>query len=127
MWTPKNRSSKMKKRRWYLALLVVTLTVMTVPVLSAENQSPAQSPSELQAIPILKNMSEYLAHAERFSVTIRDGYDVVQESGQKIEFGELRTITVNRPNRLRIEVERSHRQKELLIFDSKHKKMYTAN
>ena len=58
----------MKKRRWYLALLVVPLTVMTVPVLSAEKQGSNQSPSELQAMPILKNMSEYLAHAERFSV-----------------------------------------------------------
>jgi hypothetical protein len=77
---PEKQEFKMKKRSWYLASLVVTLTVMTVPVLSAENQSPTQSPSELWAMSILKNMSEYLAHAERFSVTIRDGYDVVQES-----------------------------------------------
>ena len=123
----------MKKRRWYLALLVVPLTVMTVPVLSAENQSPTQSPSELQAMPILKNMSEYLAHAGRFSVTIRDGYDVVQESGQKIEFGELRIVTVScpdrlrRPDRLRIEVERSDGQKDLVIFDGKDMTIYTAN
>ena len=117
----------MKKRSWYLALLVVPLTVMTVPVLSAENQSPAQSPSELQAMSILKNMSEYLAHAGRFSVTIRDGYDVVQESGQKIEFGELRTITVSRPDRLRIEVERSDGQKDLVTFDGKDMTIYTAN
>src|SRR6266404_2682 len=127
MSTPKNRSSKMKKRRWYLALLAVPLTVMTVPVLSAENQGSKQSASELRAISILKNMSEYLAHAERFSVTIRDGYDVVQESGQKIEFGELRTITVSRPDRLRIEVERSDGQKDLVIFDGKDMTIYTAN
>ena len=56
-------------------------------------------------MPILKNMREYLAHAGRFSVTIRDGYDLVQESGQKIEFGELRVVTASRPDRLRIEVE----------------------
>ena len=56
----------MKKRRWYLASLVVTLTVLTVPVLSDQKQGSTQSPSELQAIPILKNMSEYLAHAESF-------------------------------------------------------------
>ena len=117
----------MKKRRWYLALLVVPLTVMTVPVWSAENQSPAQSPPELQAMPILKNMSEYLAHAGRFSVTIHDGYDVVQESGQKIEFGELRKVTVSRPDRLRIEVERSDGQKDLVIFDGKDMTIYTAN
>src|SRR3984893_19499309 len=117
----------MKKRRWCLASLVVTLTAMTVPVLSDQKQGSTQSPSEVQAMPILKNMSEYLAHAERFSVTIRDGYDVVQESGQKIEFGELRTITVSRPDRLHIEVERSDGQKDLVIFDGKDMTIYTAN
>ncbi len=123
----------MKKGRWYLASLVVTLTVMTVPVLSDQKQGSTQSPSELQAMPILKNMSEYLAHADRFSVTIRDGYDVVQESEQKIEFGELRKVTVScadrqrRPDRLRIEVERSDGQKDLVIFDGKDMTIYTAN
>jgi hypothetical protein len=116
----------MKKRRWYLASLVVTLTFMTVPILSDEKQGSAQSPSELQATTILKNMSEYLAHAGRFSVTIRDGYDVVQESGQKIEFGEVRNVTVSRPDRLRIEVERSDGQKGLVTFDGKDITIYTA-
>jgi len=88
-----NRSFKMKKRRWYMALLVMALTVMTVPVSGAPEQGSTRSPSELQAMSILKKMSEFLAAAERFSVTIRDGYDVVQESGQKIEFGEVRNVT----------------------------------
>jgi len=48
-------------------------------------------------------MSEYLAQTERFSVVVRDGYDVVQESGQKLEFGEVRKLTVSRPDHLRIE------------------------
>jgi hypothetical protein len=117
----------MKKRRWYLASLVVTLTFMTVPILSDEKQGSAQSPSELQATTVLKNMSEYLAHAGRFSVTIRDGYDVVQKSGQKIEFGEMRIVTVSRPDRLRIEAERSDGQKDLVIFDGKDVTIYSAN
>ena len=116
----------MKKRRWYMALLAMGLTVMTVPVLAAEQDS-TQSPSELQAMSILKKMSEFLAAAERFSVTIRDGYDVVQESGQKIEFGEVRNVIVSRPDRLRIEVERSDGQKGLVIFDGKDITIYTAN
>src|SRR5260370_4233024 len=91
----------MKKRRWYLASLVVTLTVLTAPVLSDQKQGSTQSPSELQAMPVLKNMSEYLAHAGRFSVTIRDGCDVVQESEQKIESGKLRILTVSGPDALR--------------------------
>src|SRR5260221_6281398 len=96
----------MRKRRGYLASLVVTLTIMTVPVLSGQKQSSAQSLSELQALPVLTNMSEYLAHAERFSVTIRDGCDVVQASVHKIAFCELRLVTVSRADRLRIAVER---------------------
>ena len=116
----------MKKRRWCLASLVVTLTFMTVPVLGDQKQGSAQSPSELQAIAILRNMSEYLAHTERYGVTIRDGYDVVQQSGQKSEFGEFRIVTISRPDRLRIEVERSDGQKDLVIFDGKDMTIYTA-
>jgi hypothetical protein len=66
----------MKKRRWYLALLVMTLTVMTVPVLSAQEQGSTQPTSDSRAMSILKKMSDFLAGAGRFSVTIRDGYDV---------------------------------------------------
>jgi hypothetical protein len=117
----------MKKRRWYLASLVVTLTFMTVPVLSDQKQSSTESLSELQAMCVLKDMSAYLAHASRFSVTIRDGYDVVQECGQKTEFGEQRRVTVSRPDRLRIDVERSDGQKDLVIFDGKDLTIYTAN
>jgi len=117
----------MKKRRWCRALLLVTLTVITIPVLSAQEQGSSQSPSEPEAMPILKKMSNFLAAAGRFSVTIRDDYDVVQESGQKIEFGEIRNVTVNRPDRLRIDVERSDGQKGLVIFDGKAITIYSAD
>jgi hypothetical protein len=118
-----NRSFKMKIR-WCTALLVVGLTV---PVLSAQEQGSTQSPSELQGMSILKKMTEFLAAAGRFSVSIRDGYDVVQESGQKIEFGEIRDVTVSRPDRLRIDVERSDGQKGFVIFDGKDITIYTAD
>jgi hypothetical protein len=78
-------------------------------------------------MPVLKNMSEYLAHVDRFSVTIRDGYDTVQESGQEIEFSELRIVTVGHPDRLCIEVERSDGQKDLVIFDGMDMTIFTAN
>ena len=51
----------MKKRRWYPALLVMTLTVMTVPVLSAQEQGSAQPTSDPRAMSILKKMSDVLA------------------------------------------------------------------
>jgi hypothetical protein len=76
---------------------------------------------------ILKNMSQYLAKAGRFSVTIRDGYDAVQQSGQKVEFGEIRKVTVNRPDDLRIEVERSDGEKSLVFFNGKDLTVYTPD
>jgi hypothetical protein len=78
-------------------------------------------------MPILKKMSEYLAQASRFSVVVRDGYDVVQESGQKIEFGEIRKLTVSRPDHLRIEIEKSDGEKRLVIFDGKDIAVLLAN
>jgi hypothetical protein len=116
----------MKSKRLYLPLTVLGLMATMVPVLVAQEQNSTPSPSEQQAITILKKMSQFLAKAERFSVNIRIGYDAVQQSGQKIEFGELRKVTVDRPDRLRIEAERSDGEKSLVIFNGKELTVYTA-
>ena len=114
----------MNNKSLHLALPVVGLMLMVAPVLVAQDATP--SASEQRAMSILKNMSEYLAKAERFSVTIRDGYDAVQASGQKIEYGEVRKVTVSRPDHLRFEIERSDGEKGLVIFDGKEITVYTA-
>ena len=114
----------MNNKSLHLALPVVGLMLMMAPVLVAQDATP--SASEQRAMTILKNMSEYLAKAERFSVTIRDGYDAVQASGQKIEYGEVRKVTVSRPDHLRFDIERSDGEKGLVIFDGKEITVYTA-
>src|SRR5260370_32013287 len=108
----------MNNKNLYLGLPVLTLMIIMVPLLAAQEPNATPSASEQRAMTILKNMSEYLAHAERFSVTIRDGYDAVQQSGQKIEYGEIRKVTVNLPNEFRVEVVRNDREQRLLIFNS---------
>jgi hypothetical protein len=117
----------MNGKSLHLALAVLSLTIMMASVLVAEEPNSTPSASEQRAMAILKNMSEYLARAERFSVTIRDGYDAVQQSGQKIEYGAVRKVTVSRPDRLRFEVERSDGEKGLVIFNGKDITVYTAN
>ena len=90
-------------------------------------ESPATPGSASQAVAepqadaeaILMGMAKFLSQAPRFTVSIRGGYDVVQASGQKIEFGYLRKVTVSRPDRLRIEVEQSDGDKKLALFDGK--------
>jgi len=74
-------------------------------------------PADARAI--LMRMARFLSQAPRFSVNVLSGYDAVQASGQKIEFGEVRKVTVSRPNRLRIEVEQSNGNKHLALFDGR--------
>jgi hypothetical protein len=50
---------------------------------------------------------------------IRDGYDAVQKSGQKIEFGDKRKVILSRPDRLRVEGERSDGIKTQIVFNGK--------
>lgn len=69
----------------------------TVPKAAPETERQAQARS------VMMKMAQFLAGVPRFRVSLRSGYDAVQPSGQKIEFIEDRTVTVNRPGRLRIE------------------------
>jgi hypothetical protein len=87
-----------------------------------EKKAPAAAAvteSQAQANAILMRMAEFLAAAPRFSVSVRGGYDAVQASGQKIEFGESRMITLSRPDRLRVEGERSDGARTLTVITGK--------
>jgi hypothetical protein len=79
----------------------------------------AASESQAEARAILMRMGQFLAGAQSFSVSLRTGYDAVQKSGQKIEFDESRTIAMSRPDRLRVEGERSDGAKVLMVFTGK--------
>jgi hypothetical protein len=99
---------------WALALLLV------VAPISAQQTSPTdQSKSEEQAMAVLKRMAEFLSQTQRFSVTVDIGFDAVQDSGQKIEFGETRKIVLRRPDHLRIDTTKRNGAKDTLIFDGK--------
>ena len=103
-----------------LFVFVVTLTVAGQA--NSEESAPTGATvteSQTQAGKILMRMAEYLGGAQHFSVTVYGSYDAVQESGQKIEFGDKRKITLNRPNQLRIEGKSSDGVKTLTVFNGK--------
>jgi hypothetical protein len=79
--------------------------------------APPLTESQRRASAILTAMASHLAGLQSFSVDFRDGYDVVQASGQKIEFGETRRITLARPKQLRVEEIASDGQLDLALFD----------
>lgn len=52
----------------------------------------------------IEAVANFLAKAQHIGVVVDCTYDVVQDSGQKIEFGERRELTLRRPDRTRVDV-----------------------
>ena len=96
----------------------LTLMLLSAPG-QAQQTSTAHPEMEAQAMAVLKRMTAFLTQAQRFSVTVDTGFDVVQDSGQKIEFGETRQMVLRRPDRLRIEATKRNGAKNGMVFDGK--------
>ncbi len=105
------------------AALVIALT-FGVTLVPAE-EAPVEQDPEARAI--LMKMAEFIAKAPAFSMTLRSSYDAIQEDGQYIEFGEKRQILLQRPDRLRVEVERSDGEQALIVFDAKGVTVFKAD
>lgn len=99
--------------------LAVALPVHAQQAAAAQKKAPAPSESQVMAREILMRMAAHLGGAGKFSVSLRAGYDAVQKSGQKIEFNEIRKVVLDRPDRLRVETERSDGAKTLAVFDGR--------
>jgi hypothetical protein len=78
--------------------------------------SPCQAETK-DAQALLLGMAQKVASLENFQVDMRMGYDVIQDNGQKIEFGEKRQITVKRPCCLRAEALQSDGDRNGLVYD----------
>ena len=97
---------------------VLTLLLLSAPG-RAQQTSAANPELEEQAMAVVKRMTEFVTQAQRFSVTVDSGFDVVQDSGQKIEFGETRQIVLRRPDRVRIDATKRNGSKSGMFFDGK--------
>ena len=84
----------------------------TAPVWPAGTQTP-------DARAVMVKMAEYLAKSPAWSVKVLSGYDAVQPDGYKVEWNDVRTVTLSRPNRLRVESQRSDGVRTLILFDGK--------
>jgi hypothetical protein len=87
---------------------------------AVQGPAPQAVTEPADAKDILMRMAEFLAKTPRFTVNLLSGYDVVQASGQKIEFGETRKVIVDRPNHLRVESVHSDGEKHLVFYDGKN-------
>jgi len=124
----------------WLAGPVLWASLAFGPALAAE-QAPPGGPAQAQAqaggadqdgddidsdaLDILKRMADTLAQAKGFTVTIRSNYDAVQDTGEKIEFGERRMVTLSRPSALKVEAQDSAGKKTIVTYDGKAIVVYT--
>jgi hypothetical protein len=104
--------------------LVVAAVLTAAPALGADppataSKPPAQTESQREAAAVLREMVTYLGGLKAFTVTSRHAYQTLQPTGQMIEFGETRRVSLARPDRLRVEEVSSDGRKDLALFDGK--------
>ena len=105
----------------------VLLIVFLVGVFAGTpTPSPAASERDAQAITTLQRMADFLSQAQRLSVTAEISFDVVQESGEKLEFGETRQIVIRRPDRGRIDITKRDGATSGFIFDGQTIAVFNA-
>lgn len=110
------------RRRIVTVLLVATQALSATAGGADEAQhATMESKAEQQrlAAELLSDMAKFLAALPGFEVSLVGSYDVLQDSGQKIEFNEVRRVAVARPDRLRMEQTRSDGVQDLVVFDGK--------
>jgi hypothetical protein len=93
--------------------VVLLIAAATLAVAWAANE---QQPD---ARGVMMKMADFLAKSPAWSVTVHTAYDAVQPDGYKVEWNEMRNVTLSRPDRLRVEVERSDGARNLVLFDGK--------
>jgi len=121
----KTKRRAKKYTMFYVAALILIMSgaqqyalADSEPVAAAEGNAQLVE-AQAAAKEILMRMAEFMAKIPQYSVNLTSNYDVLQESGQMIEFGESRTVILSRPNGLRVEVEQSDGEKHLFQYDGK--------
>ncbi|MFM8443374.1 MAG: DUF2092 domain-containing protein [Methylococcus sp.] len=110
-----------------LALTGCAVTPATQPSRPAIGKATSNPAEPVNARSILTRMARRLAGSPAYSVTLQSSYDVMQPSGQKIEFNETREVTLKRPNYLRIEVEESNGEQHQVYYDGTNLTAYSPS
>jgi hypothetical protein len=117
MNTRSERTRKILKRTgWITGTFVLSISM-------AAAAAPADTPlggATPDAGALLARMAECLSKTPRMSVTVHGAYDAVQPDGYKVEWNEIRKVTLSRPDRLRVDSERSDGTHSLILFDGKN-------
>ena len=99
-------------RRIVVAGTLLAAFLIALPVVADDRDA-----SDERAVARLDAMTNALAKAARLRTTIEGNWDVTQPTGEKIEFGETRIMSLRRPDRLRVETTRRDGARRVFLFD----------
>jgi len=122
------------KGRWSRVLWIASVTVAALacssprPAAAPEPQRTDARPEiEDGAVGIVRAAARRIREAATLRVTADVCYDVVQDTGQKLEFGSRWTATVERPRRARLESQRRDGERTLIVLDGNDLWMYSPD
>ena len=98
---------------------IILFALIVAGALGAAEQPFAATSSPNVGLDQLMRMADFLAKLDQFSFQQQSGYDVVQVSGQKIEFIESRKLVFDRPDKFRIDAEKSNGDSAVTTYDGK--------
>lgn len=115
------RTREHRRTRPGFALTVLASVVVVAGPACAADPPPATAApvNDPAARALLLEMASFIARAPGLRVTMRSEYDAIQADGQRIEFGERRRILMQRPDKMRVEVERSDGERGSVWFDGR--------
>lgn len=113
--------------RFLLFKIVILLMFISVFSNPANTQTTPQTDVkpevnliDPEAMGILMKMAENLSTLKKAKVKIKNGYDAVQDDGQKIEFGSVRIVQYKRPNMCRFDVTELNGDEKGFVFDGNY-------
>lgn len=100
-------------------LLICAAAASGLVAAQDEAKVDAAIEAEVAARALAMDMAALLGNSPAFEVDMDIGYDTMQEDGQKIEFGERRKVSLQRPSHVRNELLSSDGKQETVVFDGK--------
>ena len=102
-----------------LAGLTTFLLLSATPLAAIAQEGDGASAIEPEALAVIDAMAKKLTEATTFAYKTETSYDVVQDSGLKVEFGGSRHSTIQRPDHFRLDSQRRAGSAGIMVFDGK--------
>jgi hypothetical protein len=120
-------SGRVNRVTWRCVPVLMCALVLGNTPAHAQETKATVSTIDAKAMAPLTRMADFLAKAQRYSVTADIGYDVDQVWGQKLEFGATRKITVQRPDRIAVDITDRDGTRRGFRFDGKQLAFFGLN